>query len=160
MELRRYTSEDLQAVAELFRDCVLKVNVKDYTPTQVSAWSSRWEDLLRRDTWFLSMYTVLAFEKGRLVGYGNVSGTGYVDHLFTAWDFQGRGVASAVLAALQSRCLDLGLDEMSVHASITAKGFFERWGFHVVKEQQVTLLDTLFTNYAMVKSLPPSGDSR
>ena len=41
------------------------------------------------------------------------------------------------------------------HASITARPFFERRGWHVVKEQQVERRGVLLTNFVMERSCPP-----
>lgn len=42
---------------------------------------------------------------------------------------------------------------MTVHASITARGFFEKVGWQVVKEQQVERKGVLLTNFVMEKDL-------
>ena len=64
-----------------------------------------------------------------------------------AWDWQGRGVASALCDALPAARI--------THASITARPFFERRGWHVVKEQQVERRGVLLTNFVMERSCPP-----
>ena len=60
---------------------------------------------------------------------------------------QGRGVASALCDALPAARI--------THASITARPFFERRGWHVVKEQQVERRGVLLTNFVMERSCPP-----
>ena len=153
MNLRRYRSEDLPALSRLFGETVRRVNIRDYTPAQVEAWSAGQADLLARDGWFRRLHTLVAEADGRIAGYGNVDGTGYLDHLFVRWDYQGRGVATAICDALEQHCRDLGLDAVTVHASKTALPFFLGRGYRVEREQQVPLRGQVLTNYAMGKAL-------
>ena len=153
MKLRRYISSDLPNIAALFRETILKINVRDYSQEQVHIWSGRWQDLMERDAWFHAMYTLVAVNDSRLVGYGNVDDTGYVDHLYVRWDCQGQGIASEILQALESRCRKLQISTVTVHASITARPFFEKHGYKVIREQLVELCGTMFINYAMAKNL-------
>ena len=153
MNLRRYRSEDLPALSRLFGETVRRVNIRDYTPAQVEAWSAGQADLLARDGWFRRLHTLVAEADGRIAGYGNVDGTGYLDHLFVRWDCQGRGVATAICDALEQHCRDLGLDAVTVHASKTALPFFLGRGYRVEREQQVPLRGQVLTTYAMRKVL-------
>lgn len=151
IELRRYRPEDLPEIANLFGETVLTVNRRDYSEEQVKAWSDRKESLLERNDFFTSLYTILAVKDNRIIGYGNIDDTGYLDHLFVHKDFQGMGVATVICDELERHCLKQGLSPITVHASITAKPFFEKRGYEVVKEQQVELNGVMLTNYAMKK---------
>ena len=153
MELRRYRSEDLPALARLFGETVRRVNIRDYTRAQAEAWAAGEADLLARDDWFRRLYTLVAVVDGRIAGYGNVDDTGYLDHLFVRWDCQGQGVATALCDALEARCGELGMDAVTVHASRTALPFFLRRGYAVEREQQVPVRGQVLTNYAMGKAL-------
>ena len=42
---------------------------------------------------------------------------------------------------------------VTTHASITARPFFEKRGYHVVKEQQVERRGVVLINYVMIKRL-------
>lgn len=42
---------------------------------------------------------------------------------------------------------------MTTHASITAKGFFEKRGYRLIRAQQVERSGERLTNYVMEKSL-------
>lgn len=44
-------------------------------------------------------------------------------------------------------------DYTEEHASVTAKGFFEKRGYRVIKEQQAERHGILLTNYVMEKRL-------
>ena len=153
MDLRRYRTEDLPALSRLFGETVRRVNIRDYTPAQAEAWAAGEADLLTRDDWFRRLYTLVAEIDGQIAGYGNVDGTGYLDHLFVRWDCQGRGVATALCDALEEHCRDLGLTAVTVHASKTALPFFLHRGYRVEREQQVPVRGQVLANYAMHKEL-------
>ena len=153
MDLRRYRTEDLPALSRLFGETVRRVNIRDYTPAQAEAWAAGEADLLTRDDWFRRLYTLVAEIDGQIAGYGNVDGTGYLDHLFVRWDCQGRGVATALCDALEEHCRDLGLAAVTVHASKTALPFFLHRGYRVEREQQVPVRGQVLANYAMHKEL-------
>ena len=63
-------------------------------------------------------------------------------------DFQVQGVASAICERLEAI---ITTDKITTHASITAKPFFEKRGYRVVKEQQVIRNAVCLTNYLMEK---------
>lgn len=53
--------------------------------------------------------------------------------------------------SLEEQAIQSGFKRIWTCASITAKGFFERYGYKVIKRQQVERKDVLLTNYVMEK---------
>lgn len=146
--LRQYTSADCGGMAKLFYDTVHWVNAKDYTKEQLDAWADGHVDL---DAWnrsFLAHHTVVAVEGDTIVGFGDMDSTGYLDRLYVHRDYQRKGIATCICDELEKN-VDAGC--ICVHASITAKGFFERRGYVTVKEQQVERNGVLLTNFKMEK---------
>lgn len=153
MELRRYRPDDLEEITELFYETVNHVNSRDYSPEQVRVWSGRRDVLRARSDFFLSLDTLVAVQDGVIVGYGNVDKTGYLDHLFVHKDFQRKGIATALCEVLERYGRAAGNSEITVHASVTAKPFFESRGYQVTAQQQVELDGVRFTNFSMKKAL-------
>ena len=147
MKLRRYESKDLPEIADLFRETILSVNYRDYSQEQVEVWAKRWQNLLRRDEWFLRLFTLVAEQDGKIIGYGNIDESGYLDHLYVHRNYQRQGVATALCKALEvhTDC------NVTVDASITAKPFFEQRGYKLLKENSVELEGIFLTNFTMVK---------
>ena len=83
---------------------------------------------------------------GNTAGFGDIDLNGYLDRLYVHKDFQRKGVASSICNALE-KVVDS--DKIITHASITAKGFFEKRGYKVIKEQQVKRQGIILTNYIM-----------
>lgn len=148
MIIRKYKSSDCEQLAELFFQTVLAVNSKDYTIEQLNAWASGNINIGEWDKSFLEHYTVIALDDGIIVGFGDIDNTGYLDRLYVHKDYQGQGVASAICDALEKAA---ETNKIITHASITAKSFFEKRGYTVIKEQQVIRNGIPLTNFVMGK---------
>lgn len=180
MILRKFCPSDFPEILDLFQNTIRSVNCRDYNADQIRVWSSRRSVLESQEERFSSLYTIVAeiqlqnglppvrencnpgisalgcmsLEKGRqIVGYGNIDSSGYLDHLYVHKDFQGRGIASRILEQLESHARSAGCTEIEVHASITAKGFFEKYGYEVLKKQTVELDGIGLENFVMRKSI-------
>lgn len=147
MEIRKYQQSDCKILAELFYHTIHTVNAKDYTEEQVNAWATGQVDLEKWDRSFQEHYSLVAVEDGIIVGFGDIDKTGYLDRLFVHADYQGEGIATAICDQLEQAVIG----NITTHASITAKPFFEKRGYKVVKEQQVERRGILLTNFVMEK---------
>lgn len=149
MTLRDYTKTDCAELAELFYDTVHTVNAKDYTQEQLDAWATGKVNLEAWNESFQAHHTVVAEMDGKIVGFGDIDETGYLDRLYVHKDYQRRGVAAAICDALEQRTKAA---EFTTHASITARPFFEKRGYTVAREQQVERRGVWLTNFVMKKS--------
>lgn len=145
--LRDYRPDDCEALAALFYETVHAVNKKDYTPAQLDAWATGTVDLAAWNASFSAHKTVVAWSGGKIVGFGDMDERGYLDRLYVHRDFQGRKVATAICDELE-RVVGGGY---SVHASITARPFFENRGYRTVARQEVIRRGVTLTNYKMEK---------
>ena len=147
MFIRKYESTDCKEMAELFFNTVHSVNVKDYTKQQLDAWASGQVDLEKWDQSFQEHFSIVAVENDIIVGFGDIDKTGYLDRLYVHKNYQGKGIATAICDKLESKVKE----NIITHASITAKPFFEKRGYKVVKEQQVERNGIFLKNYIMEK---------
>lgn len=153
--LRLYRPEDLEELVQLFYETVHTVNLGDYTREETDAWVPS-PAAVDRAAWGESLsahYTVVAEREGQLLGFGDMDSTGYFDRLYVHREFQGRGAASAIAEALEGYALGLGLGRVTVHASRTARPFFQRRGYRTLYAQQVERRGVLLENFAMEKTL-------
>lgn len=148
MQLREYQHSDCEQLAELFYQTVHNVNAKDYTKEQLDVWATGKVDLCEWNSSFLKHKTIVAVENGKIVGFGDMDSTGYLDRLYVHKDYQRKGVASGICDALEA--FSKGKTFIT-HASITSKPFFEHRGYRVVKEQKVLRQGIALTNYVMEK---------
>lgn len=160
MFIREYTSSDCKQLAELFYQTVHVVNAKDYTNKQLDVWATGYVDLKEWNKLFLEHNTLVAIKNSIIVGFGDIDKSGYLDRLYVHKDYQGQGIATAICNKLEQ---SVKACKIVTHASITAKPFFEKRGYRVVREQQVERRGVLLTNYVMEKDrcpcAPPDGAS-
>lgn len=134
-------------LADLFYHTIHTINRKDYSKEQVDAWADGNQNLIQWNDSFLSHHTVIAEMDKMIVGFGDIDNTGYFDRLYVHADFQHQGIATTICNTLeQSR----NFSKIITYASITARGFFEKRGYRVIKEQQVRRRNILLTNYEMI----------
>lgn len=151
--ISRYKSSDIKEIAELFYNTVHFVNSKDYSPEQVNVWASGKIDQESWDTSFLSHYTLVARIDGVMVGFGDIDATGYLDRLYVHKDFQNQGIGNKICDELEKAYQVMTI---TTHASITARPFFEKRGYRVVREQQVLRSGVSLTNFVMEKCMENS----
>ncbi len=149
MFIREYTSSDCKQLAELFYQTVHVVNAKDYTNKQLDVWATGYVDLKEWNKLFLEHNTLVAIKNSIIVGFGDIDKSGYLDRLYVHKDYQGQGIATAICNKLEQ---SVKAYKIVTHTSITAKPFFERRGYRVIKEQQVIREGIALTNYVMEKS--------
>ena len=148
IKIRKYKSSDCQEIAELFYNTVHSINKKDYTQEQLDVWATKNIDIEKWDTSFLKNYTVVAESNGIIVGFGDIAEDGYLDRLYVHKDFQRMGIATMICDKLENKVKGKPL---YTHASITAKPFFIKRGYKVIKQQLVEREGILLENYVMEK---------
>lgn len=148
MRLSEYRSSDCAQMAELFYQTVHSINAKDYTKQQLDVWATGTVDLSAWDKSFRAHKTIVAVQNRELLGFGDMDATGYLDRLYIHKDCQGRGIATAICDALEHTSAG---KTFSTHASVTAKPFFLRRGYQVIREQTVLRQGIPLLNYLMEK---------
>lgn len=148
MVIRKYVPSDCEYLVELFYQTVHTVNAKDYTKEQLDVWASGSVDLEEWNRTFSEHDTIVAVKDNRIIGFGDIDTTGYLDRLYVHKDYQNQGIATAICKELE-KVVDV--DKITVHASITAKPFFMSRGYKIRKEQQVIRGGISLTNYVMEK---------
>lgn len=147
MIIRAYQPTDCKALAELFYHTVHTVNAKDYTKEQLDVWATGQVDLTKWNQSFQEHFSIVAVDADMIAGFGDIDETGYLDHLYVHAEHQGKGIATAICNQLEAAVQG----NIVTHASITARPFFEKRGYKVIKEQQVERQGVFLTNYVMIK---------
>ena len=155
MKIREYISEDLDEIIELFYMTVHYINSKDYTEKQLKVWAPP-IDKIPKKLWDESLqnhYTIIVEDNNKILGFGDIDNTGYLDRLYVHKDFQKQGIASIISNKLEEYAKQLSCSSITTHASITAKPFFEKRSYKTIKEQEVIRENQILTNYIMKKDL-------
>ena len=148
--LRPYRPADCPALAKLFTETVHTVCAADYTPAELDAWAPpEGPDLAAWDASFQAHCSWIAEIGGKSAGFGDIDpASGYLDRLYVGRDFQRRGAASALCGVLEAAC---PVRPVTTHASRTARGFFEKRGYRLLRAQQVERRGQLLENFVMEK---------
>ena len=153
MNIRSYRAADCPLLAQLFYDTVHTVNARDYSPAQLAAWATGSVDLAAWNRSFLQHHTLVAIDADQIVGFGDMDQDGFLDRLYVHHAFQRRGVARAILQQLEEQAKARGVTRFTTHASITARPFFERFGYVVLQSNEVVRAGISLTNYTMEKRI-------
>lgn len=135
MEFREYKNTDLHAVMGLFYVTVHEVNKNDYSEEQLDAIAPKdaneyhWEKSLEKN------HTIVVEEDDKLIAFGNIGKTGYLDRLYVHPDYLRKGIASKLVEELEEYAKKHGSHVINVTSSITSKAFFESKGYAVIEEQ-------------------------
>lgn len=154
-EIRDATADDAPAVADLFYNTILNVNVGDYSADQVKAWAGpapvpeMWERRINEDRG--TRRTFVARTEVGIVGFADLESDGHVDMLYVHHEYQACGIATALLGRIEAEARRLGLRRLYAEASITAEPFFRGRGFSMVRPQVVEVRGQKFRNYVMDK---------
>lgn len=148
MHIRKYRPSDCNGLAELFYHTVHTVNAKDYSKEQLDVWAKRQMDLEQWNRSFEEHHSLVVVTEGIIVGFGDIDATGYLDRLYVHHGYQGKGIATALCDKLEQAA---DADTITTYASVTAKPFFEKRGYRVIREQQAVRDGISLTNYRMEK---------
>jgi putative acetyltransferase len=171
MHIRPAQFSDAPVLMQLFYDTVHHVNCQDYSQEQVNAWAPALTDEGHWQPQFLSQWTFVAEEGSEIVGFCELERDGHIGCFYCHYQHQRQGVGSLLLHHLEAiaklsfaprvrtqslhpeSALQQRINRLHTEASITAKPFFERWGFRVVQAQEVERYGVMLRNFLMDKNL-------
>ena len=152
--IRPMTVQDIPESQALFCSTIIYVNSKDYTKEEVEDWAScgdrveHWKELLEKHKFIAALD-----KRGRVIGFSSMNAAGHLHSMFVHKDWQGKGVATLLLSEVEKMAREYGAHKISVEVSITARPFFEKRGYKVLKEQKAKANRLWLTNYVMEKAL-------
>ena len=151
MLIRKAGEKDIPAITQLFKETIEAVNSKDYNGEQIKVWSA---GHIYTDRWInrlTSQYFIVAVIDEVIVGFGSITPDGYLDMMYVHKNYQGIGIAYALVDELLANASKNNLSIVTSDVSITAKPFFEKKGFTVVTPQRKMMGGVEFLNYKMEK---------
>lgn len=151
--VRRAVAADAAAVARLFHETVHRVNAADYSPAHLSAWSPG----VRPAAWwrrrFRGHQVLVALHEDTLAGFAELGANGYIESFFVHANLQRQGIGRQLMQALFQLARSQGVRRLSADVSITARPFFRRMGFQVVRLKMRLYRNRVFRQYQMKRVL-------
>lgn len=157
MEVRPYRDQDQVATRRVFERAVRLTASRDYSDDQIEAWAPSKLGDGEMIAWAearVKARTIVAVERGEVIGFTDLVDDSLLDMLYVEPRAGRRGVATALLEEILQFAQECGAEALETDASITARPFFERHGFVVVRHQTPTVRGVAMTNFRMRRSLP------
>ena len=151
--IRRLRVGDESTLHQLFFDTIRNVNSRDYTEEQVRAWAPKDHDVQRWATRMRKLNPFVCEIGGEIAGYADLQSSGYIDHFYVSKNFQRQGVGTALFEHIENEAKTNELKELSADVSITARPFFERFGFEVITQQEIEINGVTLQNFRMLRKL-------
>ncbi|EID4421516.1 GNAT family N-acetyltransferase [Vibrio vulnificus] len=151
IEIRKYQESDAHDLWAIFYQTVRNVNLRDYSQAQVEAWAP---DDFSSEIWQRKMNYLSPFVAeigGKIVGYSDLQENGLIDHLFCHHEHQGQGVGRQLMEHVLRMGELQGITRFYSEVSITARPFYERFGFKVIQEQIIEVRGQKLCNFVMEK---------
>ncbi|MFA9374506.1 MAG: GNAT family N-acetyltransferase [Poseidonibacter sp.] len=152
MKIIDYNKSYLKEIPTLFTNTIHKICNKEYTKEQLTAWANPNIDY---DSWKKRLDKTkpyLALIDDTLVGFVEFYDD-YIDCFYVHHEYQGQGIGKVLMNHILDIASKNGIKILSVDASITAKAFFETFGFEEVSKNEVKRDNQILINYSLELNL-------
>jgi len=129
------------------------INSRDYNSDQISVWASASGNVERWQGKIADQHFFLAETDATIVGFASMANDGYVDMFYVHYLHQGKSIGTLLIKTLEELAAGFSLKEIRADVSITAKPFFEKHGFKMIKLQHKEVSGISFVNFLMTKQL-------
>jgi len=157
LAMRPMLPDDVPLLAEIFRAAIEDLTADDYSEAQQEAWASAADDEEEFGAKLAGELTVVATFGGAPVGFASLAGSSRIDMLYVHPAAAGQGAGAMLCDALEKLAAARGSKELTVDASDSARGFFEKRGFSAQSRNTVSLAGEWLANTTMTKPLATKG---
>jgi putative acetyltransferase len=151
--LRPFLPADAPALAAIFREAIEDLTGEDYSVAQQAAWAALADDERAFGARLAQHLTLVATMAGAPVGFAALKEPDHIEMLYVHPAVAGQGTAKLLYDALEKLARARGAKRLTVDASDTARGFFEKRGFTGRHRNTVIRGDEWLGNTHMEKRL-------
>ena len=151
--IRKYQSGDELAIGRIYYDAVHQLTCDDYSEEQRNAWATPiesdpdWGEKWRKRCELKQPWVAVVDDT--VAGFIEFEADGHIDCTYVSPDHAGKGHMSAIMKRIFEEARQANLIRLYVEVSITARPFFERHGFRVVRENPHQVRGVPSLNYIM-----------
>lgn len=153
MNVRRYKPGEEGRLWQLYHDTTHIINSRDYTPEQCERWAPALTDMTEWKRRIRAKNPFVAVENGKILGFAELENDGHIDYFYCDHERQRRGIGSRLYEAIENEARRMEIPRLHAAVSVSAKAFFLRMGFRVVKEQDNLICGAVAPNFIMEKAL-------
>lgn len=131
--IRRAKHEDAEGIIEAHVASIRDICAKDYTPEQIEAWAGR---KFRADLWCQTIdrdFVWVIEHQKKILGFGHLAlmseEIGEIMGLYFIPPAIGKGLGKTMFSEMLKISRDNNLKKLTLHATVTAKSFYETLGF-------------------------------
>ena len=154
ISIRDYEPKDVESLARIFYNTIHKVNIQHYTKEQIDAIAPI--SSLETEGWakkFARTNPIIATIEDQIVGFAEFWSNGQIDCFYCHHDWIGKKVGSVLMNEILKRAKKNNNKHIFADVSITAKPFFEKYGFKVITEQTVVRSGVSLINFKMERTV-------
>ena len=151
IDIVKFNDSHLEQIIQLFRETVHSINRQHYDQQQLDVWAPENIDRKQWHERLIGNISYVALTEEEVVGFAELTLAGCVHTLYVHKDRQRMKIGHHLLKQLEKEASHLNITTLTTEASITAKPFFIRHGFAVLKEQRKQHKGLVFVNYIMEK---------
>jgi len=156
--IRKYQPGDELAIGQIYYDAVHQLTCDDYSEEQRHAWATPFEtdDPARAEKWRRRCELKqprVAIVDGEIAGFIEFEEDGHIDCTYASPAHAGQGHMSAIMKQIFTEARQSNLIRLYAEVSITARPFFKRHGFCVVRDNPHEVRGVPILNYIMERWL-------
>ena len=151
MTIRKFKLSDAVSLARLHRGTIRSINKKDYSSSEIAVWSGRTSAKRFRNLGKLNDRFV-ALEKRKIVGFGDYKDD-EVMGLYIHKKHTGKGIGTKLLKKIEREVYANGKRTLKCISTTTARLFYEKNGFKVIKKTIHQIRDQKLPVFKMRKKL-------
>jgi putative acetyltransferase len=151
--LRPFLPQDAPFLAEIFRASVEGLTEDDYNPAQQDAWAAEADDLEAFAERLGRHLTLIATMEGSPIGFITLDSPTDIGLFYVHPAVARQGVGAMLYDAVEKLAAARGAPHLSVDASDTSLGFFQRRGFAPQQRNTVSVGNEWLSNTTMKKAL-------
>ncbi|WP_369807146.1 GNAT family N-acetyltransferase [Ancylobacter radicis] len=156
--LRPFLSGDTPALASIARESIFALTGEDYDEDQQEAWAGFAEDEAGLAARLSAALTLVATRDGEPCGFIALADNKMIDLLYVHPEMAGEGIGALLCDAIEKLATARGATSLTVDASDTALGFFQKRGY-VGKSRNTVQRSGVWLGTTTMEKLLSAGDA-
>jgi len=153
--LRPMLPADAPLLAAIFRAAIVGLTGEDYSLAQQDAWIASADDEAAFAARRAKELTLVATLNRAPVGFASLKDDAHIEMLFVHPGAARKGVAKALIDALETLAAARGITHITADVSDTARDFFAHRGYTAVRRNTFEINGEWIANTSMEKTLTP-----
>lgn len=149
MTIRRAKINDLEELLTIFSETIKSTCKREYSEEQIKVWISSIDDKEKWKNKILNQFFIVVQFENKIVGFGSLEKGDYIDLMYVHKDYLRKGIANRIYESLKEEAQKNGNKKLTSDVSKTARSFFEKVGFVVIRENEFDLKGVKISNYLM-----------